>query len=113
MPYINIITAIFQNDSEITVAFPLHLLGNNSKPYEQEYHIYSSGDKIMIVFETGAKYQSILFMMSVRNVLPGSVRKSYHYNPPDFCIRGRADLLRGSIQLSCRQRFRSAVCIPT
>ena len=64
MPYLSIVTAIFsmyQNDSEITVAFPFHLSGNDGKPSEQEYHIYSSGDEIMIVFETGAKYQSILY----------------------------------------------------
>lgn len=61
MSYINIVTAIFQNDGEITVAFPFHLSGNNGKPYEQEYHIYSSGNEIMIVFETGAKYQTILY----------------------------------------------------
>ena len=61
MSYINIVTVIFQNDGEITVSFPFHLSGNDRKPYEQEYHIYSSGDEIMIVFETGAKYQSILY----------------------------------------------------
>lgn len=64
MSYLSIITAIFsmyQNDSEITVAFPFHLSGNDGKPSEQEYHIYSSGDEIMIVFETGAKYQTILY----------------------------------------------------
>ena len=64
MPYLSIVTAIFsmyQNDSEITVAFPFHLSGNDGKPSEQEYHIYSSGDEIMIVFETGAKYQTILY----------------------------------------------------
>ena len=64
MSYLSIITAIFstyQNDSEITAAFPFHLSGNDGKPYEQEYHIYSNGDGIMIVFETGAKYQTILY----------------------------------------------------
>lgn len=61
MPYINIVTAIFQNDGEITVAFPFHLSGNDGKSSEQEYHIYSSGNEIMIVFETGAKYQTILY----------------------------------------------------
>ena len=61
MSYINIVTVIFQNDGEITVSFPFHLSGNDRKPYEQEYHIYSSGDEITIVFETGAKYQSILY----------------------------------------------------
>ena len=64
MSYLSIITAIFsmyQNDSEITVAFPFHLSGNDGKPSEQEYHIYSNGDEIMIVFETGAKYQTILY----------------------------------------------------
>lgn len=64
MLYLSIVTAIFsmyQNDSEITVAFPFHLSGNNGKTSEQEYHIYSSGDEIMIVFETGAKYQTILY----------------------------------------------------
>ena len=64
MSYLSIITAIFstyQNDSEITAAFPFHLSGNDGKSYEQEYHIYSNGDEIMIVFETGAKYQTILY----------------------------------------------------
>lgn len=64
MSYLSIITAIFstyQNDSEITAAFPFHLSGNDGKSSEQEYHIYSSGDEIMIVFETGAKYQTILY----------------------------------------------------
>ena len=61
MSYINIVTAIFQNDGEITVSFPFHLSGNDGKSSEQEYHIYSSGDEIMIVFETGAKYQTILY----------------------------------------------------
>ena len=64
MPYLSIVTAIFstyQNDSEITVAFPFHLSGNDGKTNEQEYHIYSSGDEIMIVFETSAKYQTILY----------------------------------------------------
>ncbi len=60
-PYINIVTAIFQNDSEISVAFPFCLPGYNENPPEPEYHIYSSGDEIMIVFETGAKYQAILY----------------------------------------------------
>lgn len=60
-PYINIVTAIFQNDSEISVAFPFCLPGHNENSPEPEYHIYSSGDEIMIVFETGAKYQMILY----------------------------------------------------
>lgn len=60
-PYINIVTAIFQNDSGISVVFPLRLPGYETKSSEQEYHIYSSGDEIMIVFETGAKYQAILY----------------------------------------------------
>ena len=61
MSYINIVTVIFQNDGEITVSFAFHLSGNDGKSSEQEYHIYSSGDEIMIVFETGAKYQTILY----------------------------------------------------
>ena len=64
MPYLSIVTAIFsmyQNDSEITVAFPFHLSGNDGKPSEQEYHLYSSGDEIMIAFETAAKYKTILY----------------------------------------------------
>lgn len=60
-PYINIVTEIFQNDSEISVVFPFHLSGNDGRPSEQEYHIYSNRDEIMIVFETEAKYQTILY----------------------------------------------------
>lgn len=61
MPYINIVTAIYQNESGISVVFPFRLSGNDGKPSEQEYHIYSIGDELMIVFETGAKYQTILY----------------------------------------------------
>lgn len=61
MPFINIVTAIYQNESGISVVFPFRLSGNDGKPSEQEYHIYSSGDEIMIVLETGAKYQTMLY----------------------------------------------------
>ena len=60
-PYINITTTISQNESGISVVFPFHLPGYEINPSDQEYHIYSSGDEIMIVFETGAKYQTILY----------------------------------------------------
>ena len=60
-PYMQIVTTINENDVGVTVSFPFQLPDTNIDPTDQEYHVYSVGGEIMVVFETQTKNQAILY----------------------------------------------------